>query len=98
MSSTFTPDFLVHEQGDSVGVIVVEEVNAGQDMTGWVMSTDATISITALDPIPLGHKVALSDITEGDDVIKYGEHIGRAVADIGKGRHLHVHNVKTKKW
>ncbi len=92
------PDFLVHEEGDSVGVIVVEEVDAGQEMTGWVMSTDATINITALDPIPLGHKVALFDIEEGDDVIKYGEHIGRAVADIGKGRHLHVHNVKTKKW
>ena len=92
------PDFLVHEKEDSVGVIVVEEVSAGQELTGWVMDNDETISITALDDIPLGHKVALNDINNGDDVIKYGEHIGRAVADIGKGRHLHVHNVKTKKW
>ncbi|MDH3694349.1 MAG: UxaA family hydrolase [Gammaproteobacteria bacterium] len=92
------PDFLVHEENDSVGVIVVEDVTTGQELTGWIMDNDATISITVLDDIPLGHKLALNDIKDGDDVIKYGEHIGRAVADIGKGRHLHVHNLKTKKW
>jgi len=92
------PDFLVHEAGDSVGVVVVENVDAGRDLTGWVMETDETITVKALDPIPLGHKVALNDIKSGDTVIKYGHDIGRADADIAKGGHAHVHNIKTKRW
>jgi (2R)-sulfolactate sulfo-lyase subunit alpha len=92
------PDFLVHDQADSVGVAVVEGIEAGQDLSGWVMETDETITITARDPIPLGHKIALSDIAEGDTIIKYSHDIGKAVAAIGKGHHVHVHNVKTKRW
>jgi len=92
------PDFLIHEQADSVGVIVVEGIEAGQELSGWLMEKDETISITAVDAIPLGHKIALGDITSGDTIIKYSHDIGKAVADIGKGHHVHVHNVKTKRW
>ncbi len=92
------PHFLVHEPKDSVGVVVVEDIEAGQDLVGWVMATDETISVTAVDPVPLGHKVALFDIAEGDTIMKYGHDIGKAVAPISKGAHAHVHNVKTKKW
>ncbi|MCG8543448.1 MAG: UxaA family hydrolase [Alphaproteobacteria bacterium] len=92
------PHFVVHDKTDSVGVIVVETVEANTEMTGWVMETDETISITALDPIPIGHKVALGAIGNGDTVLKYGHSIGKAVADIEKGNHVHVHNLKTTKW
>ena len=92
------PHFLVHDKKDTVGVVVVEDVKAGQTLTGWVMETDATIKLKALDAIPLGHKIALKDIKKGDTILKYGHDIGRAVATIGKGRHAHVHNVKTKRW
>ena len=92
------PDFLVHDTADSVGVIVVEGVQAGQQLTGWVMDTDKTITVKALDPIPLGHKVALAAIKNGDTVIKYNNDIGKAVANIAKGGHVHVHNTKTKRW
>jgi (2R)-sulfolactate sulfo-lyase subunit alpha len=54
--------------------------------------------VKALDPVPLGHKIALGDLREGDTVLKYGHDIGRVVAAIGKGRHVHVHNIKTKRW
>lgn len=43
-----------------------------------------------------GHKVALSDIEEGSDVIKYGYPIGRATCHIAKGERVHSHNMKTK--
>ena len=42
-----------------------------------------------------GHKIALCDIHDGEDIIKYGYSIGRAVGEIKKGEHVHVHNVKT---
>ena len=43
-----------------------------------------------------GHKVALSDIAEGKDVIKYGYPIGRATCNISRGERVHSHNMKTK--
>ena len=46
----------------------------------------------------LGHKIALKDFKEGDTILKYGHDIGKVVAPIKKGDHVHVHNVKTKKW
>jgi (2R)-sulfolactate sulfo-lyase subunit alpha len=93
-----TTHFIVHDKTDTVGVVVVEDVKPGQMLTGWVMDGDATIQVKALDAVPLGHKVALKDIKAGDTVIKYGNDIGKAVADIAKGAHAHVHNVKTKRW
>jgi (2R)-sulfolactate sulfo-lyase subunit alpha len=90
--------FIVHDKTDTVGVVVVEDVKPGQDLTGWVMETDETIGLKSLDAVPLGHKIALGEIRTGDTVLKYGNDVGRAVTDIGKGRHVHVHNMKTKRW
>lgn len=90
--------FVVHEEGDSVGTIVVEGVNRGDALTGWVMEQDKTMTLSTLGAIPIGHKVALRDLNKDDTVIKYGVDIGRAVAPIKAGEHLHVHNVKTKRW
>lgn len=90
--------FVVHNPRDTTGVVVIEGVQAGQELTGWIMDTDETIHLTVQDNIPIGHKLALTDIAQNSDVIKYGEVIGRAVAPIARGAHLHVHNVKTKRW
>lgn len=90
--------FIVHDKTDTVGVVVVEDVWPGLDLTGWIMQTDETISLKALDAVPLGHKIALDDIKAGQTVLKYGHDVGRAVADISKGRHVHTHNLKTKRW
>jgi (2R)-sulfolactate sulfo-lyase subunit alpha len=90
--------FVVHEEGDGVGVVVVEGVKSGQELSGWIMEDDKDIKVTAKNDIPIGHKVALQDYREGDTVIKYGVDIGKVVQPIRKGEHLHVHNVKTKRW
>ena len=90
--------FIVHDKADTVGVMVVENARPGQDLTGWIMETDETISVEAKDAVPLGHKVALKDIGTGDTLLKDGHDIGKAVGDIGQGRHAHIHNVKTKRW
>jgi (2R)-sulfolactate sulfo-lyase subunit alpha len=92
------PDFLVHEDGDSVGVIVVEGIKAGSQLSGWIMAQDRTIGFKVLNDIPIGHKIALADLNVGDSVIKYGVNIGKVVAPIKKGEHVHVHNLKTRRW
>ena len=93
-----TIHFVVHEESDSVGVVVVEGVKAGDALTGWIMEQDKTLAMKALNDIPIGHKLAIRDLKNGDTVIKYGVDIGRAVAPIRTGEYLHVHNVKTKRW
>ena len=92
------PHFIVHEPKDSVGVVVVDQIGAGEEVSGWVMETDETISMTATEFVPLGHKLALKDISVGETIFKYGQDIGKAVDDIRQGGHVHVQNVKTKRW
>lgn len=91
-------NFVVHEDGDSVGTVVVEGVKAGATLTGWVMEQDRTITLKTVSDIPIGHKIALKDLVNDDTVIKYGVDIGRTITPIKVGEHLHVHNVKTKRW
>jgi len=93
-----SPHFLVHSPKDNVGVIVVENLSAGTDMVGVITETDKTIKLVAKESIPIGHKVALKALKAGDTVIKYGEDIGKMIADVGTGKHVHVLNLKTKRW
>ena len=89
--------FVVHDEGDSVGVVVVEGVKASQELTGWIMDQDREIKVRAQSDIPIGHKLAIRALAANDTVIKYGVDIGRAVAAIKVGEHAHVHNIKTKR-
>jgi hypothetical protein len=55
------------------------------------------VSITTVEPIASGHKVALRAIQTGDAVIKYGSPIGVATADIPAGAHVHTHNLASNR-
>lgn len=47
--------------------------------------------------IPFGHKFALSEIKEKENVIKYGYSIGEASENIKAGEHVHTHNLVSKR-
>ena len=49
----------------------------------------------AVQKIPKGHKIALRDMAAGDDIIKYGVRIARAVKDIRAGEWVHLHNIRS---
>lgn len=51
------------------------------------------VQLTLRDDVPKAHKVALVDIAEGQQVIKYGQSIGRASREIAAGEHVHVQNL-----
>ena len=89
--------FLVHEKADNVGVATVD-IRAGESAQGLFMDSQEKIGINALEEIPLGHKIALRDLKVEESVIKYGHDIGRVVADIQTGGHVHIHNLKTRRW
>jgi (2R)-sulfolactate sulfo-lyase subunit alpha len=92
------PHLLVHHPDDNVGVVVVEGLTAGTEMLGVVTHDNSDFRLVARADIPIGHKVALKALKAGDTVIKYGEDIGRMVGDAEQGGHVHVHNLKTKRW
>lgn len=90
--------FVVHDENDSVGVVVVEGVKAGQKLQGWIMDQDRLIEVSAKSDIPIGHKLAIKPLARGATVIKYGVDIGGTIAPIAVGEHTHVHNLRTKRW
>jgi|TARA_B110000211_G_scaffold216135_1_gene258924 (2R)-sulfolactate sulfo-lyase subunit alpha len=91
-------DLIIHDEKDNVAVVVIESTKKGQDCSAWIMENDKTVKISSIAEIPLGHKIALQELKEGDTIVKYGHDIGKVVKNIKKGDHVHVHNVKTKKW
>jgi (2R)-sulfolactate sulfo-lyase subunit alpha len=90
--------FVLHDARDTVAVVVVEGVKAGMQLEGWIMDEDQPTGVKAVQDIPIGHKVALQDMSPGDTVWKYGVDMGRVVAPIRAGEHAHVHNIKTRRW
>ena len=85
---------LVIDPRDSVAV-AVEELAAGSLCTVRVGDDPVTLDIA--EKIPFGHKFALRPIARGENVIKYGEVIGEATADIEPGAWVHVHNVVSRR-
>jgi altronate hydrolase len=78
--------FIKMDPADNV-VVLLEPLNPGEelDVEGQL--------IRARDEIPVGHKMAIRDIPKGDFAIKYGERIGRLIAEAHVGSLVHVHNV-----
>lgn len=89
--------FLVHTKSDSVGVATLD-IKSGEIAQGLYMDTQERIQVKALNSIPLGHKIALKDHAVDEGVIKYGHDVGKVVAKIKKGAHVHTENLKTRRW
>lgn len=92
------PNLLIHDRRDNVGVVVVEGLTAGTEMLCVVTEDNSDFRMAARADVPIGHKIALADLAPGDTIIKYGQDIGRVVAPVKKGEHVHTHNLKTKRW
>lgn len=90
-------DYLMHDKEDTVGVAVVD-MKKGDLARGRTLKGDGAPEVKVLSEVPLGHKIALRNFKPGDTIIKYGVDIGKVVASIKTGEHVHVHNLKTKRW
>ena len=81
------------EDIDNVATVFADDVKDGD----FILIKDKqgnTTELQVLGDIPFGHKIAVKPIGKGGTVIKYGESIGRADADIGYGEYVHVHNME----
>ena len=82
-------NFLKIHHNDNV-IVALENLPAGTKL----QLEDGSF-VTSNMEIPAGHKMAITDIEEGGDVIKYGYRIGTAKEAIKAGDWIHVHNLKT---
>jgi hypothetical protein len=60
---------------------------------GRIIAGAGRATVTVCESIPRGHKVSLQTIPLGANVVKYGDPIGVAAAEIPPGAHVHTHNV-----
>lgn len=90
------PDFLAHHDGDTVAV-AVRDLGAGEAEGGYLRGPES-VTVRLTGDVPLGHKFALTDIAAGAQVIEYGQVVAVATAAIGRGDHVHVHNVRSVRW
>lgn len=81
-------NLIILSKKDSVAVALT-------DLTAGSTHTVNNLEVTLLDNIPFGHKVAIYDLEENENIIKYGQPIGHAKCPIKKGQHIHTHNLKT---
>ncbi len=70
------------KQGDSIHVVL----------------DDVSVDVVLLQDIPFAHKFALHDIAAGEEILKYGMPIGRALNAIRAGEWVHVHNCRSHRW
>lgn len=91
MTDTSTPEpearALRLTQADNI-VIAIDALQAGSSVLG----------VSPRQRVPRGHKMALVDIPRGAAVVKYGQVIGFASSDIGKGDWVHEHNVMVREF
>lgn len=71
----------------------VQELKAGQEAA--VRIDHEVHPIILQEDIPYGHKFTLKTVHFGENILKYGEIIGRATKDIGVGCHAHVQNIES---
>ncbi len=92
-----TKGILLHEPTDDVGVAVMD-LKAGEDIEAVTLEGEPVSVITLVDDVPLGHKVAMQQLSKDKHIIEYGEPIGYAHLSIAQGAHVHVHNIRSLRW
>jgi len=92
VSSKSRIDAIAIRENDNVAT-ALRDLAVGEEIVVGV--TDRTLSVTVRQAIPFGHKLALTDIPAGTDILKYGEVMGRATQEIPAGAHAHIHNIES---
>lgn len=85
------PRAIVIDPDDNVATLI-DAGKSGEniDLAGVVDQRELTLA----SDISFGHKLAIKPISQGSDILKYGQVIGRATHAIAPGEHVHVHNVE----
>lgn len=75
---------------DNVG-IALTDLEAGPMLE--LKAGDRSVTVKLTEPITYQHKFSIAPIAPGQEVVKYGEVIGKAIKQIDPGQHVHIHNM-----
>ena len=87
-----TIDAITIKEQDNVAT-ALREIQPEENILVGVGEKSKQIQIK--EKIPYGHKFAIRDILKGENIIKYGEIIGRATNNIDSGIHAHIQNIES---
>ena len=90
MQTSNTNSALVLDSADNVATLLSD---AGEGDTITLKGSEGEMK--TVESIETGHKIALSPINKGQDIIKYGQRIGIATATIKPGEWIHLHNMES---
>ncbi|MDH7798958.1 MULTISPECIES: UxaA family hydrolase [unclassified Beijerinckia] len=62
-----------------------------------IVDASGQLQVRLRSAIPFGHKFALTNISAGAPVLKYGVVVGRATQAIAAGEHVHLHNIESNR-
>jgi altronate dehydratase small subunit len=85
-------DAMILNAADNVAT-AVQDLEAGAEAS--VRLEREILRIRIREKIPYGHKFAVRPIRRGEEILKYGQVIGRATEDIPSGNHAHVQNIES---
>lgn len=83
--------FRIHES-DSVATLLADAAEEHIQIIGATVGDP----IYCCEPVKFGHKIAVFDIAENADVVKYGIVIGTAIQPIRAGQWVHLHNCRSQ--
>ena len=90
MQNSKTNIALVLDSADNVATLLSDT-----DEGDSIILKGSEKKLRTAGPIEIGHKIALSPINKGEDIIKYGQRIGIATAGIKPGEWIHLHNMES---
>ncbi|MDR7080017.1 altronate dehydratase small subunit [Neobacillus niacini] len=82
---------VVMSENDNVATLL-KDIESGEVLR--YMVGEVKQELAAKQAIPFGHKIAIKPIQSSEHVVKYGQVIGAASAEITPGEHVHVHNIE----
>lgn len=85
-------DAIMIKEKDNVAT-ALRDIRTGETISVGIGEQTKEISI--INTIPYGHKFAIKDISKGENILKYGEIMGRATQDIAVGAHAHIQNIES---
>ena len=85
-------DAIMLRENDNVAT-ALRDLAAGEEVVVGIQ--EHTRRVRVGQPIAFGHKLAVTEIGQGEHILKYGEVIGRATQAIPAGCHAHVHNIES---
>lgn len=88
----------VGHRGDDDVAVTARDLSSGEKIRIRFLDESEPRELEVCEDIPLGHKLALRSIHDGENVTEYGRNIGCATSEILKGACVHVHNLQSLRW